>query len=349
MSFAKLCISAVLTAVAMNGAALAQHKPDQKQEDVLPGAPTLAIGGSSQQQLAQVFQPGETGEMTAIALPIGCSSGALVIEIREPESGFPTGGLHQQTIVPASELPSTPGAFVFIELDTPMPVGHFDDALAFVLKNDTGSCGLVGPVNGNPYPYGSASFNALPDNGPPNQGWRRLNLGDYVNRPDDLAFITYLRDDAPAHAAERCFVPGEGDIPADPYSGACRCFQDPGGRETRCGALHPDFFVERILPFPLPLDKVYREEWRFTPFTELDGPVRMTLQGAGFTKPVYRDFGFNSEPGVSETVTFKVRAPKDPQSLEGVGTFEYEMEDVDDESLRFFGFDTSIAKEDFGF
>ena len=349
MRFTKLCLSAVAIAAIMNGAAHAQHKLDQKQEGVLTDAPTLAIGGASKQQLSQSFQPGENGEMTAIALPIGCSSGDLVIEIHEPEGDYPTGGLHQQTIVPASELPNTPSDFVFIELDTPMPVGHFDDRLAFVLKNETGSCGILAPVNGDPYAYGSAAFNALPNSGPPNHGWRRLNFGDYVNRPDDLAFRTYLKDDAPAHAADRCFVPGFGNVPADPYSGACRCFQDPGGRETRCGALHPDFFIERVTPFPLPLGKIYKEEWRFTPLTQLDGPVRMTLEGGGLSKPVYRDFGFSAQAGETETVIIKIRAPKKPQTLEGVGTFEYDMNDIDDESLKYFGIDRTIAKEDFGF
>ena len=177
-------------------------------------------------------------------------------------------------------------------------------------------------------------------------GRRLIKRAGYHQSQGDLPFQTFI-DTPVLGGGGRCFVPGFGNVPADPYSGACLCFQDPGGRETRCGALHPDFFIERITPFPLPLGKIYKEEWRFTPLTQLDGPVRMTLEGGGLSKPVYRDFGFDAQPGETQSTVFKVRAPQKPIQIEGVATFEYDMQNVDDESFKFFGFDRTIRTEDF--
>lgn len=73
------CLSVAIAVFGLNGPAFAQFTLDQRQEARAPDAPPLTIGGPSGRRLAQVFQPGANGLMTAIALLIACSSGELII------------------------------------------------------------------------------------------------------------------------------------------------------------------------------------------------------------------------------------------------------------------------------
>lgn len=340
------CLSVAIAVFGLNGPAFAQFTLDQRQEARAPDAPPLTIGGPSGRRLAQVFQPGANGLMTAIALPIACSSGELIIEFREPESGFPTGGLRQQMRVSADDLPDTAGDFVFIELDSPLPVGNFDDALAMVLINFTGSCELAAPVNGNSYRDGEATIGTAVS-GPPFVQWEFLNGGDFANNPDDLAFRTYLRDNESVFATERCFAPGTDNVRSGYYAGSCRCFADMGQGKMRCNGSHPHFSIVREIPWPLTPGERYREVWKFTRYRKLDGTVRMRLEGADFDQTITRTFGNRARPGMIEAVAYEKVAPDVIGEYPGIARFDYNMRNADDDSFRFFGFDISIKEENF--
>ena len=334
-----------LTCLAAIGAgpAAAALSVDQEQTRLDTGGQNFAIGGSAQQKIAQTFKVGIDGPLAAIGLPLGCRSGNLIVEITRLSGDEPGGAVLERTIKPASDFPVTPAAFVEVALDNPIDVSA-GDALALVLRNETGECAVLRPPAGDHYADGDGWF----ESGPEFAGWQRTDLnGILTGEPGDLAFQTFVETTGGVAGAGGCFVPGFGNVPADPYSGACRCFQDPGGRETRCGALHPDFFIERITPFPLTAGKFYEEIWRFTPLTDIDGPVRMVVEGGGRSKPQSHVFGFKSSRGKAETKSFFVRAPGAQEQTPGLARFQYDLENPADESFRFFAQDISIGPEHF--
>lgn len=316
---------------------------DQEQGAFDAALSPLAIGGDVQQELAQTFKVGTGGPLAAIGVPVGCSSGDLIVEIRELSAGAPTGALLQQTVKAGSEFPVTPSDFVTINLDAAVAVATGQE-LALVLRNETGECAILRAPSGDAYADGQGWFEAGPEFG----GWTTLDLkGALPDEANDLAFQTFIDvPTAPGPMAGGCFVPGFGQVPADPYSGACRCFQDADLREMRCGILHPDFFIERITPLPLKPGKLYDEVWRFTRLTNIDGPVRMSAEGLGRSKPQIHYFGVKGKQGTTETKTFTLRAPSQTISP-GVTTFEYDMRNADDDSFRFFSFDTTISGDAF--
>ena len=339
MSLIKNCLSVALAAAALSGTALAQYKLDIDQSKKVVDEPPLVIGGPSGQELSQYFQPTQNGDMTAIALPIGCSSGTLIIEFHEPFLGFPDGLISDRTYVQAEDLPNSANDFVFIELDTPLPVGFFDDAKSLVLKNPTGACELIPASEGNQLNFEGAAFRAGP-----NTPWQELGaIYDF----DDLAFRTYLRDTTSVFAAERCFVPGVDNVRSAPYAGTCRCFADIGQGKMRCNGAHPHFSIVREIPWPLVPGEPYREVWKFTRYRKLDGTVRMRLEGAGFDTPVTRTFGNRARPGMIEAVAYDKIAPSVVGETPGIARFHYDMQETDSDSFEFFGFDTTITEENF--
>jgi len=342
---------------------------DQSQPEFVLDPGPLAIDNypGSEQKLAQTFIAGLDGPLTHLKLPVGCSSGALIIEIRRQEAGMPTGDILGGVTAPAADLPDSPTDFPLIELDAPIPMSP-GDALAFTLRNETGSCGLLRGASGDRYANGRSFFDARPNL----PGWAPVVKVD--SRPDealDLAFATLVTRPG-IRSGGRCVIPGREDpatgrpfeLPISEFVPACRCFQDAGAREMRCGILHPDFFVIRHIPFPLTPGQPYEETWQFAPLTKLDGPVRITLEGAGFSKPVDMTFPsrgqfkgrdlitatkkWNARRGAGETVTVKAMAPKVPMSVPGVAIFDYEMKDADNEFQKRFGLDITIEKDQFG-
>jgi hypothetical protein len=350
------------------GTAHARLVTDQSQPEFVLDPGPLAIDNDpgSEQKLAQTFIAGLDGPLTHLKLPVGCSSGALIIEIRRQNEGMPTGEILGGVTVPATDLSGTPTGFRTIELDAPVVMSP-GDKLAFTLRNETGSCGLLRSASGDLYTNGRAFFDARPN--PP--GWEPFIKVD--SRPDealDLAFATLVRR-PDIGSAEKCIIPGRIDpatgrpleLPISAYVPACRCFQDAGARELRCGVLHPDFFVIRRIPFPLMPGEPYEEVWQFAPLTKLDGPVRIRLEGGGFEKPVQMSFPskaqlsardlmstkkWNAPRSAGETITLKARAPTAPMSVPGVATFEYDMKDADSEFQKRFGLDITIEKDQFG-
>jgi hypothetical protein len=142
---------------------------DQMQPLIDTAVGGLAIGGASQEKLAQTVTVGRDGRLRGVFLPIGCDSGRLVVEIRNVESsGAPGSVLLARRAFPAEQVTGFGPVFRYFRL------GDDHDLLfvagsrfAIVLRNPTGTCGILrGPV-GDTYTGGSGFFGALPN--PP--GW----------------------------------------------------------------------------------------------------------------------------------------------------------------------------------
>lgn len=151
----------------------------------------LAVGGTSQQILAQVVTPDSTGQVVQLNLPVGCDNTALRIEIHDVDpSGAPAtppAAASFTRLIPAAAVAGSP-AWRALNLGRGFPVVA-GTAFAFELSvvDTTRSCGVLqGPV-GDPYPFGDGWFIALPN--PPNV-WEPLSLGTGRN---DLPFETFVR------------------------------------------------------------------------------------------------------------------------------------------------------------
>jgi len=145
-------------------------------------APTQAIGGASQQQLAQTFTLAHAGTLVGVFLPVGCRSGQLEIEVRDLAGDEPGATVLSSGGYPAGAFVTGVTVFKLFRLP-PLPVSA-GDRLAIVLRNPTGSCGLATAAAGDSYPEGEAFFDARP-NAP---GWQRLFGGGVL----DLAFQVML-------------------------------------------------------------------------------------------------------------------------------------------------------------
>jgi hypothetical protein len=146
------------------------------------GTTTLAIGGGSEQMLAQTFTVVREGTLTGVALPLGCASGTLEIEIRALVGEEPGTDVLAAQSFPAADFVTPVTVFkVFALPGTAVAAG---DRLTLVLRNPSGSCGVTRGADGDLYPDGSSWFDARP-NAP---GWvRRSTSGE-----DDLAFMIMM-------------------------------------------------------------------------------------------------------------------------------------------------------------
>lgn len=146
----------------------------------------LAIGGFSDQRLAQTVTVGADGRLTAVFLPVSCDSGELLVEIRDVASNEPGPNVLAHQRVRAASLPfRTLSLLVSIPFRAPLDL-RAGDRIAIVLDNPSGSCGLArGPI-GDSYGGGEGFFEALPN--PP--GWV-----PFVATPirQDLPFLIEMR------------------------------------------------------------------------------------------------------------------------------------------------------------
>jgi hypothetical protein len=159
---------------------------DQQQSTIDVSVGGLAIGGQSNQKLAQVVTAGISGKLAEVRFPVACDNGALIVEIQGVSSGQPNGiVLASETIATATlpHFPPNPPSFRALAFSTPASVTA-GSPFAIVLKNPTGGCGVFqGPI-GDPYGGGEAYYDA----GPNTPGvW--LLLGDR----HDLPFQTVVK------------------------------------------------------------------------------------------------------------------------------------------------------------
>jgi hypothetical protein len=329
-------------------AAHAQGTVDQEQP-VTAAGPTYAVGGSSDQKLAQSFTVGLEGALTEIHLPVSCSSGELIVEIQSLDSGGrPSGRTVASGRVPARDIGPPLSNFRPISLEEPLdvlPGQHY----AIIISNPTGTCGMLQGPEGNSYGGGTGFFDARPNR----PGWIGFKGGPgSPDQPQDLPFKTVVDTTVSSMAAapaieNGCFgmtASGTFPLPFDRDLPICNCLSDPVLNEWRCRLLHPDFFIIRRIPFPLNAGGPFTEEWAFTPLTELDGAVSVEIVGAGMSKLVTHVFGENSKPGTFEYFRLEGVVPKQSREMMGMVRFSYPMKTATSKYLREFGFDSTIRK-----
>jgi hypothetical protein len=297
-SHGALALSVFLVAICLLAAVPAAATAVLDQEQPVFGTDefTHAIGGSSEQKLAQTVTAGRRGSLVQVDLPVVCSEGAeLIVKITELDAtGRPSGAVLSTTRVPGAALFATdPPTFRSIVLADPpfMAVGN---RFAVVLEATGASCSLrPGPI-GNAYGGGSAFFDARPN--PP--GW--LALKGFRDTPHDLPFKTWV--DVPSGGRSGfCSIPtspphlggpGPVTLPFPAWVPLCRCVSDRGLRDFRCGLFLPELFLLREL---LPPMQGMPARIRWTAMPLVDDPMVPRIlesppQGAGFDEERI-DFG----------------------------------------------------------
>ncbi len=145
----------------------------------------MAVGGGSDQRLAQTVTVGVSGRLVGVMLPIACESGRLVMEIRDVVGGEPGPTVFARTRIPAVRIPDLGPTFQQVPVRGAVNFSVGDE-FAVVLDNPTGGCGIFrGPV-GDSYAGGQGFFEALPN--PP--GW--VPFSETESRLD-LPFMTVVR------------------------------------------------------------------------------------------------------------------------------------------------------------
>lgn len=139
-----------------------------------------AIGGTSQQRLAQTLTVEVGGNLAGVFLPVLCGSGRLRVEIRDVVADQPGPTvLDHRGVDPA--VFDTGGRFTYVRIPGSLPLAP-GQRIAIVVENRTGTCAYhQSPVSSN-YAGGQGYFEALPN--PP--GWVAFSV--FANTPDDLPF-----------------------------------------------------------------------------------------------------------------------------------------------------------------
>ena len=172
----------------MSGVAFAAQPEFETEQVNLDTSGLLALGGSSQQRLAQAFEVYRTGYLSHLTLPMSCQPKAEVhVTIEKTSGGVPNGSILAYEEVPGyvfSSVPTPAVGFRIVEFGAPARLGP--GQYAFTLTAKGGDCGVyAGPV-GDSYPGGRGYFEALPN--PP--GW--IELFDAAGTRD-LAFQVFMR------------------------------------------------------------------------------------------------------------------------------------------------------------
>lgn len=180
---AAIVLSALLPALAQ--ASSPRRVLDQEQPNADTGIGGLAIGGTSEQMLAQTVTVGRAGALTEVRLPIACSTGSAVVQIQGVDgSGKPNGVTLATRQVPGALLPSTfPPAFQTFRFGSKLffkPGQRF--AIVLRVSKLPQSCGVFQGPTGDPYAGGELFYDARPN--PP--GWLPAGSGR------DLPFETLV-------------------------------------------------------------------------------------------------------------------------------------------------------------
>jgi hypothetical protein len=181
----RVLLTSMATLALASGILIAAPIIDQEQVNTNISS-TLAVGGASQQKLAQVVTAGRTGRLTDVTIPIMCQPGAKVlVSIQKTAGGVPTGSVLAQTVLPGTQFPtlfaSPAVGFRIVRFDTPATVST-GQVYAIVLEAFGDSCGVFGGPAGDSYSAGTAYYDARPN--PP--GWLAMSP------VSDLAFQTFV-------------------------------------------------------------------------------------------------------------------------------------------------------------
>lgn len=157
---------------------------DPIQPIIVPDSSTHAIGGSSEQKLAQTFTINHNGTLTGVFLPLDCSSGDLDIEIRNVDGDEPGTTVLTNQRFNADSLVT--GVTVFKLFSLPGLMVSTGDRMTLVLNNSGGTCGMSSGPIGNPYTGGEGFFDARPNE----PGW--VPFSEFDSTAQDLAFQVLL-------------------------------------------------------------------------------------------------------------------------------------------------------------
>ena len=175
----------VCSVVLAGAVVLAQPMIDQEQVNVDTGS-TYAVGGASEQKLAQVFTAGLSGKLTYVTVPVTCDPAAtLTVTIEKTSGGVPIGSVLALETIAGSNfptiVPSPAVGFRIVRFSNP-PAVTAGTSYAVVLEAGKDSCGLYHGPAGDTYGGGAAFFDARPN--PP--GWVA------ITPVLDLAFQTFV-------------------------------------------------------------------------------------------------------------------------------------------------------------
>ena len=281
---------------------------DQEQPLIEPAAGRRAIGGPSEQQLAQTVTAGISGRLVEVHVPVSCGSGEVILEIfAVSDSGAPGSPVFAREHRLAAEFSreTDPPAFHRFVLD-PAPRFEAGDRFTISLRNKTGECAMWPSPDGDTYPPGDGWF---VNNAPPSTGWTRN--ADTPDPFEDWPFQTFVDNTpppAPPLPAPPCIVTGFGVGFIPSWLPVCRCLQDEGLRELRCALFHPDFFLFRRTPWPLEPEEKYNVKWTLVPLSQLKGVLEVS-EGLGFKGPL-TFFVDQLPPGASMTLEYPAVAGK---------------------------------------
>lgn len=146
----------------------------------------LAVGGASQQRLAQTMTIEAGGSLAGVLLPLSCASGNVVIEVRDVAGdGAPGANLLAVTAARGTDLGSPPFRFTFVALRRPIVLAP-GDRIALVVSNPGGECGFAQAPATVAYAGGRGFFEALPNP----VGF--IPFAAFAGTPDDLPFQLVL-------------------------------------------------------------------------------------------------------------------------------------------------------------
>lgn len=157
-----------------------------QQQNLMDTTTALAVGGDSDQKLAQVVTSGMAGLLTEVRVPIACDGAASLTLTINDASQKPEQDSFAVSTFPGSIFPpGDPSHLQSLPLAAPLFLPA-ETAFAVILSA-SGSCGLTpGPV-GESYKPGKAYFDARPN--PPGV-W--VCMCEFPNSADDLAFQTFV-------------------------------------------------------------------------------------------------------------------------------------------------------------
>jgi hypothetical protein len=288
---------------------------DQEQSTITLGTSGegFLVGGVQQYELAQTVTAGIDGRLVRVDFPVVCESGRLEVEIRELTEGEIPGSLVPGTTIlarggaDASAFPAD-GGFVFRPIDVRPPVAmNAGRQFAITLRNETGRCGVGMGLDTDLYAGGASWWRY---SGTPADVW--LGTGGFAD-PVDTAFRTWV-DSSPAHSAgfAPCSVAGFGSVPIPSFVPLCRCVRDASLREMRCGFMHPDLYLIRTWPDPLPAGKPFEVRWTLLAAKPLIGTIEVDdlyPPGFGDAKEPLVFFGSQVPPGEAITLAYTAVAP----------------------------------------
>jgi hypothetical protein len=185
---------------------------DQQQPIVDLSIGGLAIGGGSNQALAQTMTAGISGELAEVQLPAACDPGSdLLVQIEGVSGGTPNNAVLASQLVAGTSLS---GGGVFNPIDFSKPARIEAGSQFAIVLTSTGSCGIFQGPSGNSYSGGNLFFIALPN---PAGVW--VCNCDFAGASFDLPFKTLVNPVATDTTPPAIGVPGSITVKAMSPSG----------------------------------------------------------------------------------------------------------------------------------